>query len=79
MKSFTENADIYDLAVPRATGVERHFKVNLMKSLNENVDIVIWLFLGQLVLNAISKLIMNMLGRNPIIFTECKQGKFLKL
>ena len=26
MKILTENADIYDLAVPRATGVERHFK-----------------------------------------------------
>jgi len=25
MKTLTENADIYDLAVPRATGVERHF------------------------------------------------------
>ena len=38
MKSLTENADIYDLAVPRATGVERHFKVYFMKSFNENTD-----------------------------------------
>ena len=35
MKILTENADIYDLAVPRSTGVERHFKAYLMKSLND--------------------------------------------
>ena len=39
MKSLTENADLYDLAVPWATGVERHFKVYLMKSLNESADL----------------------------------------
>ena len=39
MKTLTENADVYDLAVPRATGVECHFKVYLMKSLNESTDI----------------------------------------
>ena len=51
----------------------------IMKSLNENVDFVIWLFPGQLVWNAISKRIMNMFGRKPIIFTEYKEDKLVKL
>ena len=49
----------------------------IMKSLNKSVDFVIWLFPGQLVWNPILRLMMNMFGRNPIIFTECKQDKFL--
>ena len=39
MKILTENADLYDLAVPRATGVERHFKTYLKEILNENADL----------------------------------------
>ena len=41
MRSLTENKDMYDLAVPRATGVERHFKTHLIKSLNESADLLI--------------------------------------
>ena len=39
MKSLTENADSCDLAVPRETGVERHFKTYLKEILNENADL----------------------------------------
>ena len=39
MKSLTENADMYDVDISRATGVERHFKTHLIKSLNESADL----------------------------------------
>ena len=39
MKSLTEKADSCDLAVPRETGVERHFKTYLKEILNENADL----------------------------------------
>ena len=38
MKIFTENADSCDLAVPRETGVERHFKTYMKEILNENAE-----------------------------------------
>ena len=41
MKILTENADSCDLAVPRETGVERHFITNFNENLNENADLQI--------------------------------------
>ena len=39
MKILTENEDSCDLAVPRETGVERHFKTYLKEILDENADL----------------------------------------
>ena len=47
MKILTENADSCDLAVPRETGLERHFKIYLKEIVKENADLKITKNLGK--------------------------------